>query len=253
MNNHRKYNWVILGLLIGIGLLVFAIYRGCQNIRNSATNINLSVRLKKLEYDSVKNAFDKEVYQQTIEYQEGQLSLSTNKIAALTFGLDSANGRITALLKRYKPVVANTDTSITTVPNAFIADCSDCFTELKNGQQLVLKYKAEKDNQEYQYKSQIKTKDNRIKSLELINTGVTKSYKSLLDSAGKLNARSEIRRTLYLKLGMLSINQTLPNSAGVGLVYQDKMKRLFGVGYYVSPFGSIYSADIAFPLSLKHK
>lgn len=250
--NKRKYNWVIFGLLILLGLLIAALYRGCGNAKNSK-EIDLSQRIKKLEADSINDARDKEVYQQTIEFQDGQLTLSNNKVASLAIGLDSANDRITALLRRHKPVIASTDTSITTVPNAFIADCSSCFIELENGQKLVLRYKAEKDNQESIFKGQINTKDSRIKSLEIVNRGVAQSYRSLIDTVDKLKAKMEFRRTLYFKLGALAINQPFPNSAGAGLIYQDKMKRMFGVGYYISPFGSIYSADIAFPLSLKRK
>lgn len=250
--NKRKYNWVILGLLILLGLLIVAIYKGCDNAKNNK-EIDLSERIKKLEKDSIKNVQDKEVYQQTIEFQDGQLALSNNKIASLTVDLDSTSDRITALLRRYKPVTPSADTSVTLVPNAFILDCSDCFTQIEKGQQQVLKYKAEKDNQEYLYKTQITTKDNRIKSLELVNKGITFSYKGLIDSVDKMGKRMEFKRTLYFKLGALAINQNFPNSAGAGLIYQDKMKRMFGVGFYLSPYGNIYSADIAFPLSLKRK
>lgn len=241
-----------MGLLILLGLLIVALYKGCDNAKNNK-EIDLSERIKKLESDSINEAHNKEVYQQTIEFQDGQLALSNNKIASLTIGLDSANDRIASLLKRHKPVLPDADTSVTTVPNVFINDCTECFTELENGQKLVLRYKAEKDNQESIFKTQLKTKDNRIQSLELVNTGVAKSYKSLIDSVDKLKANMEFRRTLYFKLGALAINQPFPNSAGAGLIYQDKMKRMFAVGYYISPFGSIYSTDIAFPLSLKRK
>lgn len=256
--NKRKYNWLILGLLVVIGLAIMGLLRTCKSVKNNP-QINLSERVKKLLDDSVKNAINEDVYQHTIEYQDGQLALSDNKIASLTISLDSANDRISALIKKYKIKwsaltngAENTDTSMTMVPGAFVADCSSCFQELEKGQQSVLKYKAEKDNQEYLFKTQIKTKDSRINNLELINKGITSSYRSLLDSTKKINS-SPVRRTLYFKLGMLAINQTFPNSAGMGLLYQDKMKRMFGVGLYVSPFGSIYSADIAFPLSLKRK
>lgn len=245
---------VATALLITIIVLAFAMFRGCENEKStSADNLKLRERLKRLENDSTQNAHEKEMFQETIKVQEGQLDISTNKIVSLSTDLDKANDRASALLKRHIPIEANPDTTATLVPNEYLDECQSCFNELEIGKTLISKFRAEKDNQEQQYKSLLGTKDNRIKSLELSNNRSESLYRSLLNDAKESQKRLEQRRMLYFKLGALAINQTFPNSAGTGLIYQDKMKRMFGVDIYLSPFGTIYGANIAFPLSLKRK
>lgn len=245
---------VATALLIVIIVLAFALFRGCENEKSSsADNLKLKERLKKLEEDSTNSIHEKEVYQEAIQVQEGQLDISTNKIVSLSTDLDKWKEKAVALLKNHVPIGAAVDTTATLVPNEYLDECQSCFNELEIGKNLISKFRAEKDNQEQQYKSLLGTKDNRIKSLELSNSRTESLYRALLSDAKESQKRLEQRRTLYFKLGALAINQTFPNSAGAGLIYQDKMKRMFGVGVYLSPFGSIYSADIAFPLSLKRK
>lgn len=244
-------NWGILGLLISIGILVFALYKGCDNVNKNATlSVNYKERILKLEQDSIEQDKQRSAYFDTTEFLNGQLALSDNKLLSLTENLEQANDRIATLLKKHVPIGPNPDTNVTLVPNEYIEDCSGCFSELKNGQQLVIKYKSEKDNQEMLFKRQISTKDNRIKSLEAKTIQLTSNYRSLLDSSQKQQNKLEQRRTLFFKMGALAINQSLPNGIGIGAMYQDKRKRIFSIGYYITEYKTVYQAEVAFPLSL---
>jgi hypothetical protein len=250
--NIKISNWAVFGLLVGIGLLIFALYRGCSNVKeNAALSINYKERIRKLENDSIEEAKQRAAYYDTTEFLNVQLALSDNKLLSLTENLGKANDRIATLLKKHVPIEPNPDTNVTLVPNEYIEDCSGCFSELKNGQQLVLKYKTEKENQEKLFKSQISTKDSRINSLEIKNLQLISSYGTLLDSSQKQQSKLEQRRTLFFKMGALAINQSLPNGIGIGAMYQDKRKRIFSVGYYITEYKTVYQAEVAFPLSLR--
>jgi hypothetical protein len=72
-----------------------------------------------------------------------------------------------------------------------------------------------------------------------------------LDSSQKQQSKLEQRRTLFFKMGALAINQSLPNGIGIGAMYQDKRKRIFSVGYYITEYKTVYQAEVAFPLSLR--
>jgi hypothetical protein len=137
------------------------------------------------------------------------------------------------------------------VPNEYIEDCSGCFSALDKAQQLGLRYKLELDNKDNLTKSKVKVLDNRINILENQNAQLNKSYRSLLDSTNK--KAYTLRRTLFATIGAMSINQIMPNAIGGGFLYEDKKRRIFGVKYYISEYGSIYQGEISLPLSLKFK
>lgn len=248
-----KIHPIVATLLIaGIIVLVFSLVKGCNNNKaKDAQLIDYKGRITKLEQDSIDNAKNDKAYNDSMELSNGQLALSKNKELSLTENLERANMRIATLLNSHVPIQPSVDTSFVAVPNLYVDDCEGCFSELKNGQQLVLKYKAEKDNQEQIYKGQLNAKDSRIKYLELANNKIGKDYRSLLDSGSK--QAPELRRTLFVSIGAMSINQPLPNAVGLGLLYEDKRRRVFGAHYYVGAYGAIYQAQIAAPLSLRRK
>jgi hypothetical protein len=243
--------WLIAILFILLGLLILSLIRGCNNQQGAAiAKINYEDRIKKLLADSSENANNEKQYNIQTEFQAAQLEQINDSVSSLNEDLSRANDRIATLQKKRIQVTPNPDTSATLVPNEFIAQYGDCFTELHKGQQLVMRYKAAKDSQEIIYKELLSTKDQRISFLNNYTTQLSGQYQSLLDSSKRVQHLLEQRRTFYFKLGILSINQTLPNSGGAGLIYQDKMKRLFSIGYYLSPYGSIYQFEGAIPLSL---
>lgn len=242
--------WLLLALIIGTCVLLWALIRGCNNSKDNQTlAVNYKERSKTLE-DSLRLS-QKELiaYKDTMKFLNGQLSLTDNKLLSLTEDLGSANDRITALLKKHVPIEPNPDTSITTVPNEYIEDCAGCFSELSKGQQLVIKYKSEKDKQEQLYKGQLNLKDNRIRSLESSNNSLTRSYSSLLDSSKRFQDTFAPRGRLYLSWGVLFA--PWPQSAGAGLMYQDKRNVIFGGMWYYGTQGHMVEANIHFPLSFR--
>lgn len=237
-----------IGFFILIGVLIIALARGCSNERRAASAvIDIKGRITNLYQDSIEQAKQLEAYKDTIKFNEGQLSISKNKELALNEDLDKANGRISILLRKHVPIKPSpSDTGIITVPMEYVNECADCFNELDNGVQLVRKYKAEKDNQEQIYKSQLGVKDNRIKTLELYNTSIEKDYKSLLDSA----STSKRKGMMYFSFGVLW-TAYVPRSAGAGLMYQDKRLRQYGVKGYFGAHKPIIETQVNLPLSLR--
>lgn len=250
--NNKTPKWPIYVILILIGILIVALYKGCDNSKkHKATTIDLTGRINSLNDDNIRLAKEKEDLKLSVQVQEGQLEISDNKLLSLTENLEKANDRIATLLKKHVPIKPSSDSSTTLVPNEFINQCSECFSELESGQRLVTQYRAEKDNQEQIFKSQLATKDKLIKAIEKSNVVLAESYKELLDSTDLMQNKLEQRRTLFFKLGALAINQPMPNGIGAGLMYQDKRKRIFSIGYYVTEYKTVYQAEVAFPLSLR--
>lgn len=240
-------------MLVLIGLLIFALYRGCNNVsKNAALAVNYKERILKLEQDSIEARKDSIDYIYRDSIQDGQLEISSNKLLSLTENLEQANERIVTLLNKHVPIKPSSDTSATLAPNSFIDDCADCFKELGAGQQLVRKYKAEKDNQEQLYKGQLNLKDNRIRSLEKSNSGLLSDYNNLLDSSKKVQDKFIPRGRLYLSWGVLW-KQAVPWSAGAGLMYQTKRSLIIGASWYYNAQGHMIQTNIHFPLSLRMK
>lgn len=241
--------WLIVAIIIGVVVLAFTLIRGCQNEKKAASLVvDLKGRVNKLASDSVYQAKQLAGYKDTMEFKEGELMLSKNKELALNEDLDKANDRISILLRKHVPIKPSLDTSITTVPNEYITDCTDCFTELNNGVQLVRKYKLEKDNQEEIYKGQLSVKDNRINFLEKSNTKLTNDYKSLIDSTGSIKRKG----MLYFSYGILW-SAFVPKSVGAGLMYQDSRLRQFGVKGYFGAHKPMIETQVNMPLSFKRK
>ncbi len=242
--------FLLTAILIGVGILIIALVRGCQNGEKAASVvIDFKGRINKLTEDSIEQANQLAAYKDTTQYLDGQLSLSKNKELFLNENLGKANDRITLLLRKHVPINPSSDTSITTVPNEYITDCADCFAELDNGVQLVRKYKAEKDNQDYIHKGQLNVRDNRIRFLEKSNEEVTSSYKALIDiTKNSIKPKGK----MYLSWGVLWRNY-VPWAAGVGLMYQNKRSVIFGASWYYNSQGTLIQTNIHFPLSFKRK
>lgn len=241
----------ILGTLLIAGtiILIFLLVRGCQKERKAASAIiNSDSLINKLKQDTADLARKLAANTDTMQFLEGQLALSHNKEIALNENLHKADARITNLLRKHIPINPNPDTSATLVPNIYIDDCADCFKELDNGQQLVRKYKAEKDNQEQIYKGQLNIKDNRINHLEKANKEVTSSYMSLIKITKDIG---KPRGKLYLSWGIMW--GPLPRMAGAGLMYQTPRSMILGAKWYYGAEGHMVETNMNFPLSFKRK
>jgi hypothetical protein len=131
----------------------------------------------------------------------------------------------------------------------YVNDCADCFTELSNGQKLVIQYKAEKENQFNLLSGKINLKDNRIKDLETANIKLTSNYRSLIDSSKRFQDKLKPRGRLYLSWGVLW--SPLPIAAGAGLMYQNKRNFIIGAKCYYGEKGYSVETNMNFPLSLR--
>jgi hypothetical protein len=244
---------VATAVLIGIGILLIAFIRGCKNNQhNVALAVNYEAHINNLIHDSIETAKKLIENDKQMEVLEGQLSLSNNKLLFLDENLGKANDRITILLKKHVPINPSlVDTGTIIVPNGFVNECADCFTELTNGQKLVIQYKAEKENQFNLLSGKINLKDNRIKDLETANVKLTSNYRSLIDSSKKVQDKFKPRGRLYLSWGVLF--GPLPKMAGAGLMFQTKRNLIIGGMWYYGTQGHMVETNIHFPLSLRFK
>lgn len=248
-----KINPIIASLIIAsIFILIFAVIKGCNKSKDQQiTLVNYKELIKKHQQDSVEQVKEKTAYNDSMEFLNGQLLVSDTKLFALSQNLEGANNRITKLLNKHTDIQPSSDTSVTTVPNVFIEDCAGCFKELNNGQQLVLKYKAEKDIQEQILFGKINVKDNRISSLEKINGELWQTNSGLLTNIKTIQNKWKPKGRLYLSIGALW--NYAPYGVGFGGMYQDNRFRQYGAKIYFGSFGKMVETSINIPLSLKFK
>lgn len=248
--------WLRFAIIIGLCFIVFSLFRGCQRFRaklasadmykealdsTATVNKDLSHQMEIIKQESA----------DTLAVRDAELSLSNNKLAYYDDTLDAANKRINALLKKYKPIEPSVDTNVTVVPNEYIEECSGCFTELKNGQELVSRYKAEKDNQSMILNSKINGQSVTITKLERLNGQLQSNLNNLINVAKDNQKKLEQRRMLYFSMSTISLNQVLPTGIGGGFMYMDKRMRLFGGNAFVTNHGPVYQVQLSMPLSFK--
>lgn len=236
--------------LICFLVLAFALFRGCENSKALAKNNNdLS---KSHISDSIKMRQDSIDYNQSRDLLNGQIELKENKLAFTEFQLDSASKVIDKLLKRHTPVIQS-DTTITTVPNEYISECEDCFTNLGLQQSLVNKYKDQIGVLKNDYVKKDKLNYDRIDQLTQSLNKINNDYNRQKE-INEAQKKGFIPHWKFLfSMGVMSINSVMPNAAGIGGAYQDKRNRIFAFRYYASEYGSIKALDVYMPLSFKTK
>lgn len=246
---HKPPMWKIYGMIAIIGILIGALIPTCHKVVTQSDTIELQrVRMNLL--DSV-SKLNKRQYDGVLEYQNGLLSLRDNQLAASNDSVDKLNSAITSLLKRHKSVTASVDTNVTTVDNSFINDCADCFDLLDKSKRLTMKLRGDQDNLSIAYKNKINTQENRIKQLGQEKDQLKSTLTSALEIAQKNQDKYQPRRKLLFTVGAIAVNATYPTGLGAGLIYQDKMNRLFGGHVFGTNVGPVYMAQIALPLSLR--
>ena len=248
-------------LVFGIVLLIFLMWNGVRNsklIANYSKALHKTIGVldkvaEKARYDSTVAAEQYQQQQDTIAFLKGQYSLVTTMNMVTTDSLFAANKRITNLLSKHVPIKPSLDTSVTTVPNEYLEECAGCFAELKNGQQLVIKYKSEKEGSDRILNSIITAKDNQLSILKDQNKNLKESFDDAVAIAKNNEKKLEPRRTVFLSLSAISIGSAVPSGVGGGFLYMDKRTRIFGLNYYISNQGPVYQAQLAMPLSFKCK
>lgn len=246
--------WLKVCILIGVVVLIIALVRGCRQSRDQQIEIiNYKEQIKKHKADSIEQVKAKEVYQDSMEFIQGQWDLSKNRELALNEDLGKANDRITKLLNKHVPIKPSlSDTGIITVPMEYVRECEGCYDELANGQKLVLKYKAEKDNQFQILSGKMNIKDNRISFLEKSNAALGLSNSALLSSAKEMQDKWKPRGRLYLSWGVLW-RDYVPWAAGAGMMYQNRRNLIMGGSWYYNSKGHMIQTNVHFPLSFKKR
>lgn len=257
MNNILTWpNWLKLTTLVIIVVIVFALIHGCRN-SNLQLSENNTLKLandslsKRIYKDSVYNGQSLTDYKFHIQVQDGLISIQENKLESISDTLDKANKRITQLLAKYKPVTPNPDTNLTIVDSSYIQDCAQCFTELQQQQNHVAIFRAEMDKLQNTLNSKINTQQLRIDELGREQVQSNKNLNDCRAITEAYQKKSELRRRIFLSMGVMSINSIMPNAAGLGAMYQDKRYRIIGFRYYTSQYGGVKALDIHLPLSLR--
>jgi hypothetical protein len=245
--------WLIYATLIALGVLLFASMRGCHQGQSAVAAsiafgrandslINVT-KILRVVIDSTKKG-----YQDSLDFVNGQLALKNNQLVSTKYSLDSADQRITALIDKHKDIQPNKDTTVTIVPNNFITECHECFTELKGGQEKVKLYISQLDSVKQVTQNKLNLQQNRINQLDQQN----------IQLSGTLQDCLEISKTAQKKLaphGMLYFSWNLlwqtywPHGFGMGLIYRNKYNVEWGGKYYFTNSGSMVETEVNLPLT----
>lgn len=250
---HPTIATIIIAALI---ILLFLLIKGCSNSRQAiAQNKELKIANDSLAAEVIRGKVEilknKQDYDTQLQVANGQVELKDNQLAKTGYELDAANKRINILVAKHRDISPNTDTSITVVPNAYIEECSGCFNELQNGQQLVKKYRSDMDQLKSSYLNKDKLQTNRINQQEQEKRKLAKSLQDCMDinkAAQKLGAP---RGQLYFSWGVQF--GWLPQMAGIGLMYQNKHKLMYGAKSWFGKYGTMVEANMNMPLSFKKR
>lgn len=243
-------------MVILLGLLFVALYKGCQNNKANYAKYQKADSLNKQQAQIIKesksavDSITKE-YKDSLEFERGQYALLEAQKERRENEMDELSKQNKELLERYK-LAKYEDTTTTVVPQAFIKDCSSCFIQLDKTNALNSQYRSDISKLEDNWNRQSTLYQNRFKKLEEERTGLYNKLTSITaqqkDQLDKLKPRGR----LYLSWGVLW-QDYVPWSAGAGLMYQTPRNMIFGViGYYGAGKTTI-GTTINFPLSFKRK
>lgn len=248
-------NWLWGAILIGVCVLIFLLIRGCNQ---ESVPVAVTDKWKKSTDSLTKVTKDlkqvisdtKKQYQDSLDFVNGKLALTENQLIATKYQLDSADKRVTSLVLRYKPIQPNKDTSITAVPNTYIDDCANCFTELSNGQQKVKLYLSQLDSVKEVTDQKIWLQDKRIIQLSQENIQLAGTLQNCLEVSKSAEKVLAPHGQLYFSWAVLWVPY-LPTMAGMGLMYQNKYRLQIGVRGMFGRYGSGFETEVNMPLSLK--
>lgn len=250
-------SWLIFAVLIGAGILIFAGIRGCNQGQSAvAESVQWKQENTKLVQDTARLAKErdstKKEYQDSLDFINGQLSLKKNQLISTRYSLDSADQRITVLINKHKDIEPSKDTNVTTVPNEFVSECHDCFTELKVGQQKVKLYLSQLDSvtQETQFK--LSLQQSYINMLNIQNQEAIKALRNCTETSQRAEKKLAPHGQLYFSWSVLWV-PLLPKMAGIGLMYQNKYRLQIGVRGVFGQYGNGFETEVNMPLSLKRK
>jgi len=249
-------NWVKGAILIGVGCIIISAIRGCHNNKATlAENVQLKEANKILIQRAIKDSLDQKNTQEEYTFSDSihnhTIEMQQDALDAANDTLDKANNRINKLIIKYRPATVNADTNVTLVPNEYINECSQCFTELEGQQKRIKVARDEMSDLQQSLNSRINNQQLRINELTKEKQLVKNNLNDCLKNDSINLKKFEPRRRLYWSMGVMSINSVLPNAAGLGLMYQDRRYRIVGFRMYTSEYGSVKALDVHLPLSFR--
>lgn len=241
-------------VLILLGLLVWALIRGCQNNNlRVAANSKIDSLVSKGKQNSIKSYNDSVDYADHIQYAEGKLELNYNQYIAATDSIHTLWKKLDKLSAKHINIEPKWDTSIMQVPTEYVSECKECFYQLPiikaTTKYLEVRFDSLKTSAITKYSIQEK----RIKQLNAEKSKLTALFSDCIAAANDQKKRYEPRRQLKMLFSPASIGQIFPNAIGLGALYEDKRERDFGGEYFLTPHGPMYVVHGAFPLSLTRK
>lgn len=253
--NIKISNWAIAAMLIGIGLLIIALTRGCNKVRQNkeaANGLSSQVDSLKALNKSVLVAWAQSdsAYKDTLAFERGQRMLAEAKKERTEDDLNKALTENEKLIKKYKNH-EYTDTTMVQAPKEFVNDCKDCFTRLEITNGITLKYKKEVNDWADKFKKETSRISGRVTQVEKERDSYRFSVDSLTDIQKKSVSSVKPKGRLYLSWGVLW--SYWPTAAGGGLMYQTPRNVIFGAKCYYGAGKTTVETTINFPLSLKRK
>lgn len=251
----RSYIPYMVGLVVMFILLLLLI-RGCSNSRQAIAenkdlkikNDSLAAEVITIKTELLKNSQDYEI---KLGVVNGQVELKDNQLAKTGDELDAANKRINTLVVNHHDISPSTDTSVTVVPNDYISECSGCFNELQNGQQLVKQYRSDMEQLKLTYLNKDKLQTNRINQQEQEKGKLAKSLNDCMTLSKSAQKAAAPHGQLFFSWNVLW--NPWPSSAGLGLMYQSKYRVQYGLTWYYGRYGQMVQTQMNLPLSIKKR
>jgi len=246
---------VVYAVLIGALIMVVMLVRGCKETRR----VNQANELLQATKDSISNILirskahsdsSKKAYEERIEFEQGQKELALAQKERTENDLSALNKQVAAIIDKYK-YSKYTDTNAVTVPNEYVANCHDCFTQLESQNSLFNKYKKNVNDLTSKWDQQDNIYKNRINELGAEKKLLSDSIGILNESQQKNIKQLEPHRKMYLSGGVLW--HPWPWGVGAGLLYKNKKDVIWGAKWYYSSQGQLIETTINFPLSLRFK
>lgn len=245
--------WLATAIMAGILIMAFALFRGCRQskIQVAATekithiaDSALALLKESREHDDS----TKKDYEARNELLEGQIELLANQKAASEDSLDKIVAQNKELITRHHLADYN-DTATIVVPNAYVKDCEECFTNLDKTTKLSLKYKNDINNFDRKLKDQTDLFKNRFKQLESEKDSLYFKMNSLANEGKKETDKIKPQGRLYLSWAIVA--GPWPKMAGAGFMYQTKYNMMYEANWLYGNQGHMVYASMKFPLSIK--
>ena len=248
----KKYSVPIWAVVVAI-VATIVLMKFCGGSKNVEKIDTASIKKQHIE-DSISLLKQREIYEQHADslkrvaiYYEFQYTMASARMGNVI----SENQKL--INKRNSPPFGQIDTTQVIVPQEFINDCEGCFAQLEKTNDSAIAYKQETEALHAVMQAQNEADSQRIAQLEAEKLRLNKDYNDMRIAA-EVNAKYlEPRRKV--KTGLIGTfgNSFLPTGVGVGLMYEDKKDRNFGLEATFGNRPPMYEAFMYVPFTLRNK